>query len=139
MSDAITLTLIDEQRVHEISARRMGDAIRIAPKDVERTLGWKLEDRGLCRGDACVSLDRAPGLVTEEGIDLAGLAAALDRPLALDVEEGIAALAAPASERAERLASLEAPDFALPDLDGRLHRLSDYRGNKVLLIAHASW
>jgi hypothetical protein len=27
----------------------------------------------------------------------------------------------------------------LPDLDGNLHRLSDYRGKKVLLSAWASW
>ena len=32
-----------------------------------------------------------------------------------------------------------APDFSLPDLAGRLHTLSDYRGKKVLLIAYASW
>ena len=38
-----------------------------------------------------------------------------------------------------RLRSGEAPDFALPDLSGRMHRLSDYRGKKVLLYAWASW
>ena len=31
------------------------------------------------------------------------------------------------------------PDFELPDLSGTLHRLSDHRGRKVLLIAYASW
>ena len=30
-------------------------------------------------------------------------------------------------------------DFELPDLDGKLHRLSDYRGQKVLLVTWASW
>ena len=44
-----------------------------------------------------------------------------------------------ASDRAAALASLEAPDFTLPDLDGRLHSLSEHRGKKVLLIAYASW
>ena len=32
-----------------------------------------------------------------------------------------------------------APDFALPDLSGRVHRLSDYRGQKVFLTTWASW
>ena len=32
-----------------------------------------------------------------------------------------------------------APDFCLPDLDGKLHRLSDYRGKKVFLFHFASW
>lgn len=31
------------------------------------------------------------------------------------------------------------PDFCLPDLDGKLHRLSDYRGKKVFLFHFASW
>jgi peroxiredoxin len=41
--------------------------------------------------------------------------------------------------RRAAMASLQAPDFGLPDLDGRRHRLSDYRGKKVLLAAWASW
>ena len=31
------------------------------------------------------------------------------------------------------------PDFLLPKLDGTFGRLSDYRGQKVLLIHFASW
>jgi peroxiredoxin len=37
------------------------------------------------------------------------------------------------------LASLDAPDFTLPDLDGHLHSLAGHRGKKVLLVAYASW
>jgi hypothetical protein len=87
----------------------------------------------------CVPTTARPGLATEAGVDLAGFAALLGRPLALDVEHRAAALGAAAAERAERLARLEAPDFALPDLAGRVHRLSEHRGKKVLLIAYASW
>jgi hypothetical protein len=82
--------------------------------------------------------DRA-GLAGASGIDLAAFARALDRPLALDASERAAALGFSAEERRAALASLEAPDFALPDLAGRLHRLSEHRGKKVLLIAYASW
>jgi cytochrome oxidase Cu insertion factor (SCO1/SenC/PrrC family) len=57
----------------------------------------------------------------------------------LDVGERAACLGAAASERARRLASLEAPDFTLPDVDGRPHTLSGFRGKKVLLVAWASW
>ena len=67
------------------------------------------------------------------------LAAAGDRPLAVDHEERVAYLGVSAAERAARLASLEAPDFSLPDLAGRRHALSEHRGRKVLLVAYASW
>ncbi len=32
-----------------------------------------------------------------------------------------------------------APDFALTDLDGKAHKLSDYKGKKVLLVFWATW
>jgi peroxiredoxin len=44
-----------------------------------------------------------------------------------------------AADRARVLASGQAPDFALPDLEGREHRLSDHRGRKVLLATWSSW
>jgi hypothetical protein len=74
-----------------------------------------------------------------DGIDLAGLASLLQRPLALDVDERAGYLGVSARDRGERLASLAAPDFTLPDLAGRLHSLSEHRGRKVVLVAYASW
>jgi peroxiredoxin len=44
-----------------------------------------------------------------------------------------------AEDRARQLASLEALDFTLPDIEGVLHSLSDFRGKKVLLATWASW
>ena len=44
-----------------------------------------------------------------------------------------------ASVGARALASAEAPDFSLPDLDGKEFRLSSLRGQKVLLYAWAPY
>ncbi len=33
----------------------------------------------------------------------------------------------------------QAPDFALPDIDGKTHRLSDYRGRPVIVNFWATW
>jgi hypothetical protein len=73
------------------------------------------------------------------GIALAKRAEAAGRPVAIDRDERAAYLGVSAAARAKALASLEAPDFTLPDLDGRLHTLSAHRGKKVLLVAYASW
>ena len=71
--------------------------------------------------------------------ELADVAARLDRPLALDLAERAAFLGVSARARSQRLTSLDAPDFALPDLGGRFHTLAEHRGRKVFLIAYASW
>jgi hypothetical protein len=73
------------------------------------------------------------------GVELAKRAEAEGRPVALDLTEHAAYLGVSSRDRARQLASLEAPDFSLPDLDGRLHSLSEHRGKKVLLVAYASW
>lgn len=132
-------TLIDEQRRVEVPAEVEGERVRLPAASLAAALGWKLEPRGLCRGTVCIPTAGRPDLVSDAGVDLAGLAEILGRPLALDAAHRAAALGASAEERAASLARLEAPDFALPDLAGRVHRLSEHRGKKVLLIAYASW
>jgi len=82
---------------------------------------------------------RATVVAEAEGAALAKRAEAAGRPVAVDLDERAAYLGISASLRAKSLASLEAPDFTLPDLDGRVHSLSQQRGKKVLLVAYASW
>lgn len=112
-----------------------GAALFLPVEELPAATGWELKPEGACLGEVCVPLPpaaRRPGLV-----DLASLARAVGRPL---VHEGDTWVAGePAAARAEALASLAAPDFELPDLAGRLHRLSDYRGRKVVVLSWASW
>ena len=137
MSDSFAV--IENGETRQLEAEVVGGRVRLSPEALQAALGWELKPQGLCRGDTCVPVTDRAGLSVDGAIDLEGLAEALGQPLALDVGEGAAALGTAVADRASRLASLEAPDFALPDLDGTLHRLSDHRGKKVLLIAYASW
>lgn len=133
------LTLIDDGRALDVPATFGGDTVRLTPGDLEAALGWQLKPEGLCRAAQCLPTRGHDGLVTADGVDLPRFAALVDRPLALDAAERTAYLGVSAGERAARLESLEAPDFTLPDLDGRPHALSGYRGKKVFLVAYASW
>jgi hypothetical protein len=135
----MSFTLLDETRPLTVDATVGPDGVRLAPDVVRNALGWELMPQGLCRGDVCVTVPPGNALVRADGVDLGTLASLLGRPLALDVDERAACLGAAASERARRLESLEAPDFTLPDVDGRPHTLSGFRGKKVLLVAWASW
>ena len=87
-----------------------------------------------------VALARDPaGLAVDPDQADAARDAEWDRPLALDAEERAAYLGTSAGDRGEALATLQAPDFTLADVEGKLHSLSDYRGQKILLVAYASW
>jgi hypothetical protein len=131
--------LVEGGSFHALDARVDGERVWIAPAALERATGWALKPEGLCRESVCVPVRDRAALAGAAGVDLAAFAAALGLPLALDLEERTAALGTPAAERSAALASLEAPDFSLPDLAGRMHTLSEQRGKKALLIAYASW
>jgi len=106
------------------------------PGVVEATVG---DGRLALAPEAARKLLGAPGPTDLAPTDLVEVAAALGRPVAVDAAERAAYLGVGAAARARALAALSAPDFTLPDLDGRPHRLSAYRGRKVLLIAYSSW
>lgn len=131
--------LLVDGKVHALAAHADGGRIRVDPESLSEATGWKLRPEGLCRGDVCVPVRDRSALDSGGQIDLEAFAAALGRPLAVDAEAGAAALGVAAADRVAQLATLEAPDFELPDLEGKLHRLSEHRGKKVLLIAYASW
>lgn len=135
-------TVIQADGAIEVDAavdRRAGTVL-LSADAVRASLGWERKDEGLCRDDVCIPARRLADVEDDEGrIELTRLAALLARPLALDVDAAAAFVGVAARERAAPLARFEAPDFTLPDLDGRLHSLREHRGKKVFLATWASW
>jgi hypothetical protein len=132
-------TLIDGERPVPVLGRVAAGRVLLEPDSLREALGWEIHEGLLCNDAMCIRVDDEPALVHDGGVDLDAFARALDRPLALDVEERAACLGGSARERGEMLASQLAPDFRLPDLVGRPHALSEHRGKKILLVAWASW
>lgn len=110
-------------------------------RDAEAATGWVAKPEGLCRGPVCVPLPvgREREFVDGGRIDLAAFWRHLGQPAVSSEAGDVWVLGQSARDRSAALASLEAPDFALPDQTGRVHRLSDQRGKKVLLVTWASW
>jgi hypothetical protein len=132
-------TIIDEGKPRELTATVEGSRAFISPDDLSAALGWQLKPEGLCRDAACYPVPPSLDLVVDNRIDLESFAALIGRPLAMSIEHRVAALGTSAEARADSMESLAAPDFTLPDLNGRMHSLSEHRGKKVFLVAHASW
>src|SRR6267143_886370 len=139
MGVAMTFTLIDQGRASEVQASVEGGRVRLSADALRAALGWELHDGTLCNDAMCVPLPAGSRLGEGGVFDLGEVAATLDRPLALDADARAAYLGVSAGERTQTLGSLLAPDFTLPDLAGRPHTLSSYRGQKILLVAWASW
>jgi hypothetical protein len=129
----------DDGQATSVPATVEGATVRVPPDAVARVFGWELKPQGMCQGEVCIPVLGRAGLVADGSIDLATFAELLGRPFVFDAETNVAHLGESAALRGAQLASLAAPDFTLPDLDGRRHSLSDYRGSRVLLVAHASW
>ena len=106
----------------------------IPRSEFEAGIGWNLKPEGACQGNVCIPLSQPAG----DSVDVARVAKDIGMPLVAAPEYGLWALG-PASIGSRALASAQAPDLRLPDLDGREFRLSSLRGQKVLLYAWAPY
>jgi hypothetical protein len=102
--------------------------------EFEAATGWRLKPEGACQGSVCIPLSQPAG----DPVDVARVASDIGMPLVAAPEYGLWALG-PASIGSRALASAEAPDLRLPDLNGKEFRLSSLRGQKVLLYAWAPY
>ena len=137
-------TLIYREQPSQISRAAVdGDDLWLSLDELKTATGWEVRPQGACLGDLCVPIPagREAEFVRDGGtrLNLTALARLLGQPVVHDAALAVWFFGEAARARASTLSSLEAPDFTLPDLDGRLHSLSDYRGKKVFLVSWASW
>jgi len=135
----VTSATIISDEVRSVDAEIAGDRLTLDPGRLVDALGWELKAEGLCRDDICVPVRDPAGLFLGDRVDVAAVAAALDRPVVVDADARLAAVALPAEQRRKTLDGLAAAPFTLNDLDGAPHQLSEWRGEKKLLLALSSW
>lgn len=134
-------TLLTEQAGTVEGGRVDGDGLWLATHDAETATGWALKPEGFCKGDICVPVPtaRKQEFADNGEINVAALWRHMGMTVVHDRARETWVLGASAADRASRLETLQAPDFALPDLDGRTYTLAEHRGKKVLLVSWASW
>lgn len=136
------VTLLHEQtEITSKTARVRNGDLWLSGRDLELATGWAMKPEGFCLGDVCVPVPTGnrSSYVDGDEVNAAALWRRLGNPTVHDAQAEIWVLGTGASDRAASLQSLEAPDFALPDLSGVTHTLSEHRGKKVLLVTWASW
>lgn len=138
-------TIVYDDRATEVSAAVVdAGQLWITTTDLKRATAFELKPQGVCRNELCFPLpkSREQEFVRKEGakewFNLVGFAQLVKQPVTHDEALATWYFGLRADQRAG-LTSLEAPDFTLPDMNGKMHSLSDFRGKKIFLLAWASW
>ena len=134
------LTVLTETSQTEVNAPA-GASLWLTAADAERATGWTLKPEGLCRGEVCIPVPpgEADNYVNDGQVNLSAFWERMGNPCVGTDGGDVWFLGEGAGARNEAMRSLEAPHFTLPDFDGKLHSLHDFRRMRVLLITWASW
>jgi len=109
-------------------------SLRVPVAGFEAGTGWQIKPEGACKGEVCVPLRSPP----QDDVDIETIASEMQLPLAAEPAASLWALG-PESVSGHALTTAAAPDFELPDLDGNLVKLSDFKGKKILVYAWAPY
>lgn len=140
------VTVLFDDNVVEVE-RTLPDAddLWVMPADLPRVNGFELKPEGACLDELCVPVrqDRDSELFVTRGgqgwFNVTGLARRLQQAYAVDHTHAVWSLGEIPVTRTRFFNAALAPDFELPNREGELVRLSDFRGKKVLVVTWASW
>jgi hypothetical protein len=142
----VPATILYKDKVTSIShTMTKGDDLWVTLPDLTLSTGWELKPEGICQDGVCILIPRgrSSAFVQEKGeeswFNLSEFARLQEQPCAHDDTHKVWSFGAPTEAWGSQLGPRMAPDFTLPDLDGNLHTLSDFRGKKVFLVCWASW
>jgi hypothetical protein len=107
----------------------------IRAADLPRINQFELKPQGACCADVCVPVPKS--LRSGEWFNLTGFAHHVHQSVV--AESGVWSFGEIPVVRGDFYRSRIAPDFAVPDRGGRIVRLSDFHGKKVLVLTWASW
>lgn len=113
--------------------------------DLTRATGFELKPQGVCRKELCFPIpsSRKSDFLIKRGnvqwFNLSAFARMLHEPVAYDAALATWYFGPRPEVQSSYLSSFQAPNFTLPDMEGKPHSLSDFRGKKVLIVTWASW
>jgi len=145
-ADQRRCTVIYDGVATEVGAPSEGsNDLWVTMNDLKNATRFVVKPQGVCRDELCFPLpkSRKAEFISKKGavtwFNLSAFATLVKQPTVHDEKNGVWYFGKREDERGTYLASLKAPNFTLPDVNGKMHSLSDYRGKKVLLVTWASW
>ncbi len=134
------VTILNENNVTELQGVA-GSELWVSQDEMKAATGWTLKPEGFCKDEVCVPvpLGKSETLIADGKVNLSEVWQLMGKPAAASSDGGVWSLGEAANDRNDAMLSLDAPDFTLPDFNGKLHSLTDFRRKRVLLITWASW
>jgi hypothetical protein len=140
-----TATIVYDDAATDVSpVREEAGQLWITTADLKHATRFELKPQGVCRDELCFPVPRGRKAEFEnhssgkDWFNLTAFAALVKQPVVHDASLSTWYFGLRADQR-ETLSSLQAPNFTLPDMQGKMHSLSDFTGKKVLLVTWASW
>lgn len=134
-------TVLSEDRAvrleRVLSDSKTPNALWVRKVDLPKVNGFELKPQGACRADVCIPIPK--DLLRGEYFNLTAFSGKVGQLVVHDPTERVWSFSEIPIFRGAFLESRMAPDFAVPDRKGRIVRLSEFRGKKVLVVTWASW
>ena len=106
--------------------------------DFTARTGWSVKPEGACKAEVCVPLP--DNVRASDGrLDIGVLAPRLGMPIVRHDDTDLWAVGPETAVTGRALTTAVAPDLTLPDVNGEPFTLSSLRGQKVVMVAWASW
>ena len=141
---AAPATVLYNDRIVEV-ARTLSapNDLWVVPEDLTQINGFVLRSNEACLNDLCVPAKNDSDLLItrsrQRWISVTELARQIRQAFAFDSDRNVWSFGEIPATRTRFLDSAIAPDFSLPNRQGKLVSLSDFRGKKVLIVTWASW
>lgn len=113
--------------------------------DLTKATKFVVKPQGVCRDELCFPIPKArkTAFLSAQGkttwFNLSEFARLTKQPSAFDAENSTWFFGPRPEEQNQFVSSLMAPNFKLPDANGKMRSLAEFRGKKVLLLTWASW
>jgi len=139
-------TVIYNGAVHDVGdSFEQSKDLWLSLKDLTRVTKFVLKPQGMCYEKLCFPIPKArtKQFISKQGkttwFNVSEFARLVHQPMAYDESQAVWYFGPRADEQNGFISSLEAPNFSLPDQNGVMRSLADFRGKKVLLVTWASW
>ena len=139
-------SVLYEDRVAQLGPGLAGvHDLWLTTTELTQATRFELKPEGVCREELCFPVPKArkdeflKTVAKVTWFNLSAFSRLLKQPEARDEALGVFVFGPRPDQQNAHLQSLVAPEFTLPDKDGKPHSLSDFLGKKVLLVTWASW